>query len=272
MEQMTQPRKGQALSEYGLAIGLVALVGFAGLSLLGKDLSGALNVMLPKWTPPPPPVVSVTKPANTPSVTGANGSPVTTPSAPSSLTTGGKSCFSNGQCITASIQPYAPEQTAGSNGINIVDQYADIINKIGNMAHSDSKINPDFADMITDLADDGHGVAGDERSVLTYTQSSDGSFDFSIQDRYAQTLNRAMNYLNSHPNELSPETANLLRTAANNITKQMVDFIGGSNPGSLSSLNINSKFTDKGGGNGASYVDSQASTVCANGGKKGQCN
>jgi hypothetical protein len=140
------------------------------------------------------------------------------------------------------------------------------------MAHSDSKINPDFADMITDLADDGHGVAGDERSVLTYTQSSDGSFDFSIQDRYAQTLNRAMNYLNSHPNELSPETANLLRTAANNITKQMVDFIGGSNPGSLSSLNINSKFTDKGGGNGASYVDSQASTVCANGGKKGQCN
>lgn len=184
---------------------------------------------------------------------------------------GGLLCPAGG-CASLAIQPYDPAQTAGANGgIDIVDEYANKIKALADELELNSNVHPDFIEMLVDLADEGHRVAGDERSVLTYTQSSDGGFDFSIQDRYHQTENRAMNYLNAHPNELTPEQVQLLRQASDNIKLQMADFIGNADPGSLSGMNINQKFTDSGGGKGATYVDTQATKICGTSGS-GNCN
>jgi hypothetical protein len=166
--------------------------------------------------------------------------------------------------VVGSLAPYNPAQTVGANGINLVDQYAERINQLADQLQGSPNVDGDFIEMLRDLAMDGHNVAADERSVLTYTQASDGGFNFSIQTRYEATKARALDYLNVHPAQLSAEDAQLLNLASSNITQQMTDFMGGSDPSSLSGLNINQKFTDAGGsGQGATYVDTQASKICS---------
>ena len=171
-------------------------------------------------------------------------------------------------CISA--QSYNPAQTVGANGIDLVDQYAEIINQLAQKAHSAPNSDLTFALMLDDLAADGHNVAGDERAVLTMYAKYGSSFDFSIKDRYAATLNRAIDYLNQHPQLLAPQDAQTLRTASNNITQQIVDYLGSSNPGAVTNSSINQKFTDAGGSQGATYVDNQATTVCDTGGSQCQ--
>lgn len=167
----------------------------------------------------------------------------------------------------SAVEPYSAVQVSGANGIDIVDYYADIIKTIADKAHSASNSDITFALMLDDLAAEGHHVADDERATLTVFAKYSSSFDFSIQDRYAQTLKRAIDYLNAKPGLLSAEDSQTLRTASNNITQQMVDFLGGANPSNISAEAINQKFTDAGGGNGATYVDKEASTICGTGGQ-----
>lgn len=177
-------------------------------------------------------------------------------------------CLSGETC--ASVAPYNPAQTAGANGIDLVDQYADIIKKLAEQAHAAPNSDLTFALMLDDLAEDGHYVADDERAVLTIYEKYGSSFDFSIRERYAATLNRAINYLNDHPQLLSAQDTQTLRTASGNITQQIVDFLGNSDPKAVTNTSINTKFTDAGGNQGATYVDKNASTICDTGGKN--CN
>jgi hypothetical protein len=101
---------------------------------------------------------------------------------------------------------------------------------------------------------------------LTISAQYGSSFNFSIKDRYAFTLNRAIDYLNLHPQLLTPEDTQTLRTASNNITQQIVDYLGDSNPSAVTNTSINQKFTDAGGSQGATYIDTQATTICGTGG------
>ncbi len=177
-------------------------------------------------------------------------------------------CTLGQACI--SEQNYNPAQTVGANGIDLVDQYAEIINQLAQKAHAAPNSDLTFALMLDDLAADGHNVAGDERAVLTMYAKYGSSFDFSIKDRYAATLNRAIDYLNQHPQVLAPQDAQTLRTASNNITQQVVAYLGSSNPGAVTNTSINQKFTDTGGNQGATYVDHQATTICDTGGSQCQ--
>lgn len=263
--------QGQTLSEYGLGIGLVVLLALGSLMALGDSLSGAWQNMLPKA----PSNVALTADPGKPAPAGGElaSSPADatgSTEAPGQGNIPAKACTSGGVCIDVSLQPYNAAQVAGANGIDMVDYYTSIIKQIADAAKSDPNASDTFRLMLDDLVEDGHGVAGDERSVLTiraeYTPEGQG-FNFDIEDRYTFTKDRALNYLAEHPGEMSPEMTQVLKTAAHNINQQMTDFIGSGNRSTLTTGNINSKFTDAGGGNGATYVDEQASTMCATGGK-----
>ncbi len=167
----------------------------------------------------------------------------------------------------AAVEAYNPVQAVGANGIDLVDYYANNIHSIAKKAHASENLDITFARMLDDLAAEGHYVANDERAVLTIFSQYGDSFDFSIQGRYASTLKRATDYLNSKPNLLSEEDAKTLRTASDNISQQMIDFLGGTNPNAISSDTINKKFTDAGGNKGATYVDGEANAICNSGGK-----
>lgn len=261
-----QAHHGNTLIEYGLIGSLVVLVVIAAMSGIGGDLQQWLAGLKGDMKSQ----ISATQNANASQLKAmaAYEAQKAAPAIPPPNVSSSLGC-SGAACASLAVQPYNSAQTAGSNGINIVDQYANKIKMLADTLKTNPNTNRDFIDMLVDLANDGHRVADDERAVLTYTQASDGSFDFSIQDRYTQTKNRALNYLSSHPNELTPEQTQLLHQAAGNINQQMVDFMGSSSPGSLSSLNINPKFTDKGdSGKGATYVDGQASQICVTSGSK----
>ena len=252
------------MSEYFLMGSLVAAFSIGAIFSMGSQLSNSFSTMVPNKLN-----LQVANTGDSGNNAGANKNPgaahAPLPTTPPTANTG-LGCFANGQCLRTNLTPYSSTQTAGANGINLVKSYAQIIKELATLAHKDSKVNPDFADMIDDLAADGFNVADDERSVLTWT-AREGGMSFDIQNRYAETKARAMDYLQGHPNELTPQVAAILHMAANNITQQATDFVGGSNIHALNANNINQRFTDASGqGKGATYVDQNAATVCNSGG------
>ena len=71
MQHRKQFQHGQSLTEYGLGIGLVALIALAGLTSLGENLNIAFENMIPK---PSPPVAVSVPPIGLANVSGGSGS------------------------------------------------------------------------------------------------------------------------------------------------------------------------------------------------------
>lgn len=251
-------KAGTTIAEYAIAGGCILILALVGLQVFSTDFAALFGLLKQDMQKQ----ISVTKQAK---------SQRDTRVAIENMVQSKKSLADKTQealdSSLSAVAPYNTIQVAGSNGVDIVDRYADIIQGLATKMHSSSNPDITFARMLDDLANEGHFVADDERSALTVFTKYGNSFDFSIQERYAQTQNRAISYLNSNPHLLSPSDAQTLRTASNNITQQMVDFLNGTNPGSISAESINQKFTDAGGGNGATYVDKQASNICDSGGQ-----
>ncbi len=256
-----QRRMGNTLVEYAGVGVCVLLVVIASLQLLGGNLNGWFSGLKQNMNTN----IQATSAANAKAAQ-AKSAYEAAQTAKSSLVGNGVAVCAGGAPCLSSVQAYSPTQTVGANGIDLVDQYAELIKQLAQKAHAAPNSDLTFALMLDDLAADGHNVAGDERAVLTMYAQYGSSFDFSIKDRYAATLNRAIDYLNQHPQVLGPEDAQTLRTASSNISQQIVDYLGGSNPSAVTNSSINQKFTDAGGSQGATYVDQQATTVCDTGG------
>jgi hypothetical protein len=258
-EMKNNHRPGNVIAEYSLIACLIISVSITVIAGVGVSLKGwasSLNMLMAQK-------ISASKTANAAIASRMAAFQLAASKKQLTVSLNGNAPSAAATSSVPPLQPYSALQTVGANGINIVDQYSERMAQLAKKLGNNPNVNPDFIAMIQDLAADGHNVAGDERSVLTYTQSSDGNFAFTIQSRYAATKARALNYLASHSTQLSPEDTQVLQTAANNITQQITDFIGTSNSSSLSALNINKKFTDKGSsGQGATYVDNQAVKIC----------
>lgn len=260
--ELRHRKPGNTIIEYtmiGSSTLMLALIGIQAFSMDFTDLLGLLKNDMQKQ-------ISVTGQAKIQQEAAAAAAAATEKTNEAEQNLADKTTKELDSALSA-VDPYNTIQVSGANGIDIVDQYANIIKELANKAHGASNPDITFALMLDDLADEGHFVADDERSALTVFTKYGNSFDFSIQDRYAQTLNRAITYLDANPHLLSDADAQTLRTASNNITQQMTDFLGGTNPSAISAESINQKFTDAGGGNGATYVDKQASDVCSSGGQ-----
>lgn len=256
---------GNGLTEYSVIAASVVLVAIVGIKVAGGNLSDIFSVLHGDMDNK----IKITNQVRSQQVEQSVAKPqpiasVSTPPKQVAAIAPGSAADSS----LSAVKPYDPVQVAGANGIDYVDQQAEIIRKLAEIAAASPNKDMTFVLMLQDLADEGHNVAGDERSTLTVFSKYGDSFNFSIQQRYATTLNRAMTYLNSHPSLLSEADTQTLHTASGNIDKQMVDFLNGSDPGSINYESINQKFTDAGGGNGATYVDHQATTICKQGGFK----
>jgi hypothetical protein len=261
---------GNGLTEYSIIAASVVLVAIVGVKVAGGNLNDIFSVLRGDMDDKVQMASQVRTQQTQAAQAAATTQPVASVSTPPKQVIAAPPAGGAYDSSLSAVKPYNPVQVAGANGIDYVDQQADIIKKLAEIAHSSPNRDITFALMLDDLAAEGHYVAADERASLTVFAKYGSTFDFSIQDRYAFTLNRAITYLNQHPSLLSEADTQTLHTASSNIDKQMLDFLNGSNPSAINYESINQKFTDAGGGNGATYVDHQATTICAQGGFK--CN
>lgn len=259
-------KPGNAIVEYSLIGALIALASLASLGILGQSVSNILSRLQSTLSPSSKTtqISQAPLPQGSPSLPNgpaSSSTPSTTSPAPQSTGIVGSPQVS---------QPYTPAQTAGANGIQIVDSYADVFTQLANQLSANPSTDSELLALIQKVAQDGHNAANTERSVLTYTQyvsTPDGSFNFSgIQSGYNASKAALLDYLNVHPQALPPETTQLIQTASENITQQMIDFVGSGNTAKLNALNINQKFRDdNANAQGTTYVDTQASTICNTG-------
>lgn len=167
-------QSGQALSEYGLGIGLVALVALAGLTNLGGNLKVSLEKMLPQA---PPPLAATAPPAISPAAGSGN---TGTPGALPIAAVAGRPAAFNGTSI---IQPAnfttrmtGTVATLGANGTTF-----ELSNQLKSMAGKmleSGEISEAEANKLYALANQGYRLAALEKLVEDASRSHSSTAAF----------------------------------------------------------------------------------------------
>jgi len=173
--------RGVALSEYGIILALILLIGIGALMLLGKSVSSVFSGMVVGWKPSEvaspnlaaiPAAVNPSEPAPAnPAgpVTGESaGGPVAGPGNVLPRPTAGQQrvCLENGWCANI---PVVKEQTltdtTGSLGVKLTYQFADVLSQIAEQVAAMPDADPGLVNLITVLANHGHTLGDKEAAV-----------------------------------------------------------------------------------------------------------
>jgi hypothetical protein len=162
---------GQSFTEYSLIGASMLLVAVAGILLLGQNVNITFRDMLGGYHPKG--TVQVAAGASTnpsQSMTGGNGSiAANSPGGSSSLNT---ISLNNGDLQTAL-------QVAGANGVTTI--LADRITALSQQLLAQGEITPEQANLFSDLANQGHRIAGIEKLIEDASRNNQTSIEFEGQ-------------------------------------------------------------------------------------------
>lgn len=185
--------KGQSLSEYGIIITLVALVGMAGLMLLGQGITGELTTLTASGSnaqasssslPPGMQDTASPTPAGNP---GNN---------PSQSAKTGQTCLQDSICYTEPAPASSEQtvQTAGGNGSEITKALASRVSKMADVYASMPNPSPEVLEAIRKLAN-GAYLLSESQYGLEQDTAKDGyehvgataaKYNKKIWDEYTQ--------------------------------------------------------------------------------------
>jgi hypothetical protein len=271
------PPKGQGLAEYGLALGLLAVVCLVGLTAFGDGLRGLgtnLQAMLmgsgSDKTPAANPVNS-TEATDTSTTASGNPSGALVPS-------GETVCMASNWCVNSplALTGSAPDpQTAGANGVQMVNQYSDVLTQLAQIAAENPQIPSALALQITALADSGHSVANAEleaahtwwiNDTITQEVTDSANTAYSRIDDFTAQQNALLSALNKNPTALPPEVMQLINEASTFIQQQGNSFMSldaDQRDAIWRAVDASTTAVDD--------VHQNANTICTNGGDTTQC-
>ncbi len=171
MQHRQHLQHGQSLTEYGLGIGLVALISLAGLTSLGGNLKIALENMIPK--PTPPVAVSVALPGGPAKGSGSSSS------SQGPTQTGAPVSFSGNSVIKPAdftTNLTSTVTTLGANGTTF--ELAKQLNAMSAKMLASGEISETEANKLYALANQGYRLANLEKQVedASKRNSSTGAF------------------------------------------------------------------------------------------------
>lgn len=209
-----QSATGQALSEYALVIGVVALVSLGGLALLGGNVFSGMASHRNMFASPGP---VGAPPASSGSPTSSAGNPVgsTAPTTPLELSSvpqgflGTERVCSDSFCVDLPL--ITPENhrvdTAGGNGGEWVHAFSAVLEQMAAELLA-AGVDPGVVSLISALAGDGHGM-GSMMNQLSLEVSPDGSTDLAHEfilskGQFEASTFMLNDFVERYPETLSP--------------------------------------------------------------------
>lgn len=186
-------KKGQSLAEYAVALGLVGIVALTSMVLLGNSvqtgLSTAMTGQTPKTVPP------VVPPPGTINPGGMGG--VVPPPQPGQE----QICFTSGLCANIFvISANTHLDVAGGNGGEFTHQFANTLKEIADQIKAEG-LDPNLAQLISDLANQGHTL-GDTEGAYGNTCGSNPQLSAGTFFCSSQAQNEALTHAHTQANEL----------------------------------------------------------------------
>lgn len=238
---------GQGLSEYSLALSLMAVVSLGALGLFGTNAAGLLGDMRHLFSAKKITSVAVVSsaPATQPSPSSNNNSNPPLPTTP--LVPRTQTCYSTGWCLNLS-QNQANEikkpQVAGANGWQMLNNQTDVLLQIAQQAGQDPTMDPSLKDLLTQLANSGHTTANSLNAALqdytnywTVTEkrtnydtpAADAAWaDFcnyfdtftDASGSFSTLKSKVLTYLKNNPNTLPSDVQQIIQNASSSIENQ----------------------------------------------------
>lgn len=249
---------GQALSEYGLALGVVAVACVISVMLLGGQLSNIFGSTIQNNNSPPPssPQIAHLTPLPVPEGTGIGN--VVPPPAHGQQ----QACLSNGVCFNVPViaQGTLVDPTGG-NGGELTTQFANMLDSIAQQLKADNA-DPNMVAWISQIALNGHTMAAGESKSPTRCLSeiaSGGSCAQIPTPNIDQANADILNLLSNPPANLDPQTMGIIQSATSEMStiadafKAALKSMSSENPSPI----VNSATT---------LTTINANTVCATGG------
>jgi Flp pilus assembly pilin Flp len=217
--------QGQSLAEYGMVMGLVAIVGIAAVALLGGNIQDVL--------------ASINGGNAAPSTLSVSNTPPGAPSSSGNSGIGGivpppgkgqqQVCFQNGICANIPVINSSTTITAGSNGAQLTYRFADVLGQIARQLEADPNADPNLYGLLADLANKSKTLGAEEK-ILFEENCNLGCGASSLNTpmlqptviAYAEfqaVYSDLAAALQSNPNALPPELKNLVLLEAEQINQ-----------------------------------------------------
>lgn len=284
---------GVSLTEYSLVFGLVAIVGIGGLTVLGETIRDDFANMITRKPPAPIATPTIAPTPTVPVSATPTPSPAVIPSPPSVVVStagiGGvvpspangqqKVCFGSGLCANVTVvNDQTHPDVSGGNGGQLTHQFANTLSQIAQQVAKEGS-DPGLADLISQLANQGHGIGGLQDSMSGQCKPNSAAGKCTIQMAYTgdqtdpnssqlntlksdfQTkLSAVMNQLQGFQQPLKDDIAIIIQSQSNQIMTLANGYQATVNiaPKGGSKMVTNS--------NNAQLIHQSANTICDQGG------
>lgn len=260
---------GNTLTEYGFLIGVLALFIVSSLVILGQSINGLFDQT--NW--------SATQYANNSplGIAGAN----TTGSTGLSPSSGGLNAPASIMVTGTQLSGLSPVSVNVSSvdGTGIVTSSADTLQALAKQIQNDPNHDPQILALVTELANNGHTAATNMASgLIPYQQAAQSGHSLELltpeitntvnaSAAFNSTEQQLANYIQAHPNALSPDMVAAIQVASQNAMGIL---------GSLVNLNAtgNDMINSSGWYSLAAQsltVHQDSNTICHNGGDTSSC-
>jgi hypothetical protein len=177
-------------------------------------------------------------------------------------------CYANNLCLQASAlqdQGNAVQSTGANGSQQVLHEQSDLMSSIADQMANDPNADPTLKDLITRLANAGHTIADNLDSAVDSYNGKGGDY-FSTYDAfwrsqmpYDALKKQTLDYLQAHPDALSPQVQTALHGAADSINARLAMLIDSTGPKYDAWQNM------------VQPIHQDSNNICANGGSGPSC-
>lgn len=258
-------RKGQSITEYALALGLVGIVALGSVAVLGNGIQVGVNSLIPGQSSLKPPAGIL--PATVPAVSEApKGGNLVSDTFPSSTLHGNTVCLNGAICVQIPEISGGAAETDGSLGGKSTHKFASILDQLASELQGISPSDPSLVALIRKVALQGHTLGNYQTEMANLCGSGcDSSRESAMKDSYKsykgqieffeQYRHELEDYLGDNHNA-SLQNLPAVQSVINDATKTISGIARG----------VKWDERDEETGNKAQITHTNANTICAQGG------
>lgn len=231
-------RTGQSGSEYALAIGLIAVVAITGLGAIGLNLTNTFSGMITNQQPAPQAPLAQAPPV--PPVPQVLAAPAEIPQNPLLIANfppapkGTESVCFEGKCVHLPVIDEVNDlvETSGPNGVERIYQFSNVLSQMAEQLSQEPGVDPALVSLISDLANNGHGLGDQQESVRKqrqgqYVPLAPATKYHDQSNLFSASYQSLSQYLQNHPDQLSPVSKQVITTQVEQIQKLASAFSAG---------------------------------------------